>query len=530
MASLFELFAASLRRSPLHPALVLDGQSWTYQELADEAALVAGAIMEYAPSKNPLIGIFADRGPIAYSGVLGILGAGRGFVPLHHEYPQARLLEIIERAELDLIICDTQAVEPLLSALSTLSRPITLIAPELNESALAAHAPNRHKLITGTELPSAPQARFFTKASPKDLAYLLFTSGSTGKPKGVAVRHKSASIYLQHMVRSLELNAQDRISQTFKLAFDLAIHDLFTTWAAGATLYPLSRSARMAPGRFIRQNELTVWFSVPTTALTMERFRQVAPGAFPSLRLSLFCGEHLPASLVERWQEAAPNSQIHNIYGPTEATIAVTSYRWQGRAAAGAMRNDIVPLGEPFPGTKLLIVDENDRPVPPQTPGELLLSGVQITDGYWQDPARTKESYITLPGDDDALWYRTGDLVVRDEQGNLHILGRKDHQIQLAGHRVELSEIDHALRQACGHGLVASIPWPIRSGTVGGIVSFIVTDKPLDQTALLTKCRQSLPPYMLPSKIIGLDALPRNTSGKIDRNALRQMLDSGEVS
>lgn len=529
MASLIELFAAAAQRSPSHRALVLDGQSWTYRELAYKAALIAATIEERAPSKNPLVGIFAERGVIAYSGVLGILAARRAFVPLHHEYPEQRLLEIIERAELDLLIADEDALAPLSTVAAKIHRPLTIIAPEISEPPPSLSAGRNLSIITARELAESPGRLIINEPSPEDLAYLLFTSGSTGKPKGVAVRHKSVCLYIDHMVRSLRLNPSDRISQTFKLAFDLAIHDLFTTWAAGATLYPLSRSARMAPGRFIRQNELTVWFSVPTTALTMERFRQIAPEAFPSLRLSLFCGEHLPATLVESWAKAAPNSEIHNIYGPTEATIAVTSYRWQGRAAAGAMQNDIVPLGSPFPGTKLLIVDEDNQAVAPGTPGELLLAGPQITDGYWQDPERTKASYITLPDQGDQIWYRTGDIVLRDEQANLHILGRKDHQIQLAGHRVELSEVDQALRHACGHGLVASIPWPINSGTVGGIVSFVVSEGPLDPGDLLAKCREKLPPYMLPSRIIALPSFPQTTSGKLDRNALRQMLDQGEI-
>lgn len=530
MASLIELFAASCERFPSNTALVLDGQSWTYQQLAREASSLAAAIDQATPSQNPLVGIFADRGILGYSGTLAISAAGRGFVPLHHEYPAERHLEIIERAELDIIIADEEALQPLSQILKKLRRPLTIIAPTIGAHPLNLSINPPHRLLTAGDIPTDVEQLIQRTPTPESLAYLLFTSGSTGKPKGVAVKNKAATLYIRHMVQSLQITHQDRLSQTFKLAFDLAIHDLFTAWAAGATLYPLSRSARMAPGRFIRQNELTVWFSVPTTALTMARFRQIAPGAFPSLRLSLFCGEHLPATLVEQWAEAAPNSEIHNIYGPTEATIAVTSYTWQGRDAAGKMRNDIVPLGEPFPGTKLLIVDKDDRPVPTGTTGELLLAGPQITDGYWRDPERTKESYITLPNEGDQIWYRTGDLVVRDQDQNLHILGRKDHQIQLAGHRVELSEVDQALRMASNSGLVASIPWPIHSGTVGGIVSFIVSDGPLDEQAILNKCREHLPPYMLPSRIIGLSSLPATTSGKIDRNALRNMLVQREAS
>ncbi len=527
MSSLLRGFTDSVQHYPARAALYLDGQYWSYEQLAERAARIAEAVSTTGTT-SPLVGVLAAQGLTAYSSILGVLGAGKGYVPIYPYFPPERILDIITRSEIDVLILSEKALDHLQPLLEGCPRELTIIAPEVSDLAMWRDSGRSGQLLSSGDLPASPSPLASPEVDPHSTAYLLFTSGSTGTPKGVAVSHKSARAYIDHISRAYQVRPDDRISQTFKLAFDLSVHDLFVTWSSGACLYPLSRRARMAPGRFIRNHELTLWFSVPTLGMTMDRFRQLAPGAFPSLRASLFCGEALPASLAQKWSEAAPNSTVDNLYGPTEATIAITSYRWQGEDSLPHCRNGVVPLGRAFPGQETSILDPETNERGEQT-GELLLSGSQLTAGYWRAPQLTEERFIRLPSAPDRRWYRTGDLVVEDDRGCLHFLGRIDDQIQIGGHRIELAEIDFALRQACNHDLAITVAWPYRTDEVGGIVGFVASENPTDEAALLASCRRKLPAYMIPDRIVTLPTLPCNSNGKIDRSALRAMLDNDEV-
>ena len=529
MPSLLRGFAESVKQHPTRPALCLEDRCWSYEALAEKAAAIAEVIDAIAPSENGLAGVFAAGSLTAYTGIIGILSAGRGYVPVHPKFPPDRLVDIVDRSGVDVLIVDRQALEKLDALLQRTSRTLAVIAPEFNDLRLWARRYRRHRFVSAQAMTHAAPPFELPYVEPEETAYLLFTSGSTGEPKGVAVSHQNARAYVDYIGHRYGIQPNDRVSQTFKLAFDLSVHDLFTTWSSGACLYPLSQRARMAPGRFIRRHELTRWFSVPTLGMTMDRFRQLAPGAFPSLRTSLFCGEPLPASLAQKWADAAPNSSVDNLYGPTEATIAITSYRWGGPQCRERCRNGIVPLGQAFPEQQTLVLNAQGDIAGTNETGELLLSGSQVCKGYWNAPEITAQCFIKHGQTGDRIWYRTGDLVEVDDDGDLHFVGRIDDQIQLQGHRVELAEVDCALRRCCGHDLAISVAWPYGAEEVGGIVGFVASDAPVDEGAMLQQCRQHLPDYMIPTRIVDLDHLPRNASGKIDRGALQRMLDNGEV-
>src|SRR5439155_5413193 len=203
---------------------------------------------------------------------------------------------------------------------------------------------------------------------------------------------------------------EDRCSQTFDVTFDLSVHDMFVTWEAGACLCCPTRKELIKPGEFISGSRLTTWFSVPSTGVFMKKLGMLKPDMYPGLRLSLFCGEALPTEVARAWSEAAPNSIIENIYGPTELTIACTAYRWNRDSSPAECELGIVPIGEPFDGTEAIVVDENLQEVSVGMPGELLMTGPQVTLGYWQDPERTSKAFVIPPGRRQ-IYYRTGDRV-----------------------------------------------------------------------------------------------------------------------
>ena len=216
----------------------------------------------------------------------------------------------------------------------------------------------------------------------------------------------------------------------------------------------------MSPGSFVRKHELTFWFSVPSTVATMARLRMLAPGEFPSLRVSLFCGEALPVGLARMWRQAAPNSIIENLYGPTEATIAITAYRVPDDETLAGGRG-VVPIGLPFPGQRAAVIDAAGNLVRDGEPGELCVGGSQVATGYWRLPEITAERFAAPLGvSEESRWYRTGDRVVRDPECGFVFLGRLDRQAKIRGHRVDLQEVETVVREVAGSQSVAALAWP----------------------------------------------------------------------
>ncbi len=531
MASLLDGFVDSVRRYPRQVALVLDNRRLTYEELALRASTIATAIDQASPGDSPLVGLLATESVSAYAGVLAILGAGRGFVPIDPTHPPKRILNIVAHSGVDTLVVGQEALDRLDGLLHEIGHPLEIIAPEADELRGVSARHQRHRFRCGADMPS-PVELIDACDDPPGPAYLLYTSGSTDAPRGVAVTHRNACAYLDAMSQRLELAPDDRCSHTFPLSFDLSIHDLFMTWSAGATVVVWTSPTRTDPARYIDHHRLTSWFSVPTVAMTMERLGELRPHRFCSIRQTLFCGEPLPRSVAEAWRQAAPHSSILNLYGPTEATVAIAAYRFDpDDEPPDLQRRDIVSLGRLFDGQQALIVTGERRPLGPDTPGsgELWLSGTQVTDGYWRAPEATTQRFVRLHKDDERTWFRTGDRVERDAGGRLHFLGRLDDRIKVRGHHVELGEVDRALRRACGHPMAAAVGWPRSKTAVYGLVGLVATDKPLDRARVLARCRRHLPNSIVPDRIIGLGSLPTNGRGKIDRLAMQRLLQQQEI-
>jgi len=357
------------------------------------------------------------------------------------------------------------------------------------------------------------------------VAYLLFTSGSTGEPKGVPIHHSNVRSYIEYISNRYEVNERDRFSQEFDMTFDLSVHDMFVCWERGACLFCVPEKSAMLPAKFIRDRELTMWFSVPSVVALLSKMRLLQPGCFPNLRFSLFCGEPLAAAHAQHWQEAAPNSIVENLYGPTETTIAISHYRWDPSKSPQECLNGIVPIGWMFAGQQCRVVDHERSEV--SETGELCLAGSQVTDGYWNNPEKTRRQFVRFPETCETLWYRTGDLVKRGENGCLYYLGRIDHQVKIRGYRVELQEIEVVLRKASQAEQVVAVPWPVVDGSADGVVAFVSGVSKVDELQILNRCREALPDYMVPRKIYWLEEIPLNHNGKIDRKKLAKLLEGG---
>ncbi|MCA2183178.1 AMP-binding protein [Nonomuraea glycinis] len=494
--TLYQWFADSAARHSERIALEAGGTSLTYAELDTLSARLAAELVRACGGPPARAGLYAARTPFAFAGYLAIQRLGATAVPLNPAVPEARNLTVAARASLDVVLAD-----------AGLSPPPAFPAPLLASSLADPPAPG--------PLPAG-------EPDPDGLAYVLFTSGSTGTPKGVPVRHRSVDAYLTHIVPRYALAPGCRVSQTFDLTFDLSVFDMFAAWGGGATLVVPGRYDLLKPVAFVNRERLTHWFSVPSVVSLAMRLRRLAPGAMPSLRWSLFCGEPLSLRQAGAWQAAAPGSVLENLYGPTELTISCTQYRLPADPAAWpGTANGTVPIGLPYPGVEHVVLDGDGRPA---DEGELCLRGVQRFPGY-ADPADDAGRFVSFDGvrarDGEAVteesWYRTGDRVAwRD--GLLVHLGRLDQQVKISGHRVELGEIEATLRGLPGVLEAVVLALPDRDGELA--LEAACTGHGLDGVALAKGVAEVLPGYMVPRTVTVLEALPLNANGKVDRRAV----------
>jgi acyl-coenzyme A synthetase/AMP-(fatty) acid ligase len=240
----------------------------------------------------------------------------------------------------------------------------------------------------------------------------------------------------------------------------------------------------------------------------------------------LFCGEALPVDLAQAWAAAAPNAVLENLYGPTEVTIACTAYRFDPSRSLAECRGGLVPIGDPLPGMLALVVDDSLGEVAAGEAGELLMGGPQVTLGYWRDPERTATAFAVPPGRAE-VFYRTGDRVCRPAGGGpLLYLGRLDNQVKIQGYRVELEEVEAALREAAQVETAIAVGWPLNASGADGIVAFLGAGT-VDLEVVRERVRQRLPAYMLPRTIHRVTEFPLTAHGKVDRRELRRMLEEG---
>jgi amino acid adenylation domain-containing protein len=506
------------RMTPQAPAVVCQGQLLTYAELAERAAGLAASLASSrgwrSDRQPPRVGIFASRGIDACVALLGACWAGATYVPIGLKQPEERILALLAQCKLSAIIADDQGMKLLTERLLA-ACPQRVI--HVSQGTAADKTPGR---IQSTGLPPVISQEPALMAA-SDTAYIIFTSGTTGVPKGVMISAGAVRHYVTMIAERLELRASDRALETCELSFDFSVHNMFSTWEAGAALYILPAATVMNAVKFARNSGLTVWNSVPSLAGMLRQIKALAPGSLAALRVTVFGGEQLPASTLVAWQSAAPNSVIVNLYGPTEATVFCLGQTVTSAPSPLTPGRDVVAIGTPLPGNEAAVVDRDGRPLPDGSPGELVIAGKQLADGYLEAPELNAARFPTL---NDKRWYRTGDLALRDTAGRFHCLGRIDNQVKVLGYRVELEEIDAHLRVVSGADVVGSVAWPLADGLASGIVSFVGTsDIAAERIIDLLKTR--VPPYMLPNRIIFLKKMPLNPNGKVDRSTLRKLLD-----
>jgi amino acid adenylation domain-containing protein len=461
-----------------------------------------------------------------YTALLATLLAGNAYVPLSLTFPPRYNRQLIERADLVVLAVDKEGQRSLPALLERLERPLTILLPDSSVPRQFEEAFPQHTFL-GEDILAESNGLEARDGNENELAYILFTSGSTGVPKGVPVMHSSIVPLIESLLTRHQITSQDRIAQVNDLTFDLSVAEMFTSWFSGATLCPLQGSLLTNLTEFVRRCRINVLHASPSVGLSAQKMGQLKPNSFSDLRITVFAGEALPIQLVKIWSEAAPNSLIDNLYGPTEAAVYVTGCTWRPDMPPAHLQNGTVPIGYPLPGVKIRIVDDELKDVTAGEKGELLLGGPQVASGYLADPDKTGSAFIR-PVNCDDIYYRTGDIVARADAGPLIFYGRKDHQIKILGMRVELGQIEAALREATGVMDVAAIGWPPLKTSFAGVVAFIGKLE-CDLSSIRERLSKLLSRAVVPKDIYLMDRLPLTTSGKIDRNKLRSMLESNQL-
>lgn len=497
---------------PDETAIVAGKQAISYGDFVAQAQCLAANLAPKLKSRR--IGILGTRSIEAYLGIAAACWAGATYVPLNLKWPRERLLELMGNLKLDAIIVDANGARMVDEQVRRLARN-TIILPILGEH-------DEFTTLADLDPVTMPLP---AERDESDTAYIMFTSGTTGLPKGVVISNGSLATYLDQVRPWTNFTPQDRVCESCDITFDLSVHNMFLAFETGASLHLMSPLDMMAPQNFIRRNEVTATLLVPTVVNMMRRAGALKPNLFPSLRLSVFCGEPLPLTTAQDWADAAPNAVIENIYGPTEGTVVCTRQTLTDPPLITESRN-ILAIGKPFDSFRIAILDDNLKPVRGKKVGQIALHGPQLADGYFNASRQTDAQFKIIDGE---RWYLTGDLGYRDRKGVFHHMGRTDNQVKVKGNRIELEEVEMHFRRACQTDLAAIVAWPMVDGAAEGLVGFTTSDIRTPK-AIQAIMERTLPRYMVPQRIEYRPELPLNPSGKTDRKALKAELEGERES
>lgn len=497
-SSFLDRFRAAVERDPGAPAVIAGGETVDYRALDRRSDAVARALVGLGVGPESLVGLWAERSVAAIVGLLGVLKAGGAFVPLDPALPVNRLAHIAGEVEMAAMVVGSAPPASLVEAVGD-ERMVSAVDPAMEDGP-----------VTASDL-------------PETAAYLLFTSGSTGEPKGVVVSRGHLASYVAEIVERLGFEPGERFASVSTLAADLGHTMVFPALATGGALVLFSAEEIGDPRAFARamtEHRVDALKIVPTHLGAL--LQESDPSKVMPRRRLVLGGERTSLDLAERVLSAA-DCEVHNHYGPTEATVGVATQ--DVRSWWREPRSASVPVGRPLGTTRIDVVDAGFRRAPLWVTGEIVLGGDHVARGYHGRPAATASVFVPDPfsGRSGARLYRTGDLGRVLGDGSVEFVGRRDRQLKIRGFRVEIGEIEATLRRHPAVRAAVVVPREDPGDGAGNVrlIAYVVPEG--DEEAgsdLHDFLRAELPAFMVPHGVEPIESVPRTPNGKVDVAAL----------
>jgi len=518
MAYILQQFLTnSAKQNPDKPAVWARGRTLTYRELNERSNQVANLLRSRGVEKGDRVGIYFSKAVESLCAMFGVLKAGGVYVPLDPLAPVERISYIISNCEMKGLITSGEKLRGL-DAGKIPSVKLFLITED------KANGLDRPEVASWSEVDSFPKdSSPELQTTTTDLAYILYTSGSTGRPKGVMLTHQNALTFVEWCAEEFQVTSEDHLSNHAPLHFDLSVFDVYNAIKAGATVHMVPEEVAKFPAslaKFIEEQGITIWYSVPSALVFLLLHGNMKAEKLAKMRVLLFAGEVFPMKYLKQLADFLPNVALYNLYGPTETNVC--TYYLVDRERLKTQEK--LPIGRACANTEVFAVNDQDQIVRAQgETGELYVRGPAVTPGYWADTEKTHKMCVPnrfQPHFEEKM-YKTGDLVMFDEYGDYLFLGRRDSQIKSRGYRIELGEIESALLSHPGVREAAALAIPDEE--IGARIRAVVAPHEpgsLTVVDLQKHCAARIPSYMIPEMIELRDALPKTSTGKIDRVSL----------
>ncbi|EMK3530259.1 non-ribosomal peptide synthase/polyketide synthase [Pseudomonas aeruginosa] len=511
--SVEQLFASRAAMEPERVALLFEERQLSYGELNAQANRLAHRLIELGVGPDVLVGIAVERGLEMIVSLLAVLKAGGAYVPLDPEYPQERLGYMIEDSGIALLLSQSHLLQRLPAA-----------------SGIACLA-----LDQARDWQDRPASDPQLRAHPQNLAYVMFTSGSTGRPKGVGISRESLSRHTHVSLEFFGIGPDDRVLQFSTFNFDGFVEQLYPPLACGASVVLRGTEiwdSETLYREIVERRITTVDLTTAYWNMLAKDFANQGVRDYGALRQVHAGGEAMPPESLVAWKAAGlEHVRLLNTYGPTEATVTVTTLDCAPYVDGSKAIPATMPIGKVLPGRAIYLLDDAGQPAPVGAVGELVIGAELLARGYFKRPDLTAARFIPDPFDEQGggRLYRTGDLARYGADGVIEYVGRVDHQVKVRGFRIELGEIEACLGEhpAVREALVIAI-----EGTAGAqLVAYLVPQAEALASATLevqaalrnelkALLRDSLPEYMVPAHLLFLERLPLSPNGKVDRKAL----------
>jgi amino acid adenylation domain-containing protein len=490
------------------------GSSITYRELRGLSDRLRDRLVKLGVRPGDRVGFWIRKSIEGVATIFGALKTGAAYVPVDPSAPATRNGYILSDCAVAAVVVESRFKAALLSELSGHGAQPAILTID----GIGGGVHLRAALDEEDRRAKAPPAKTAV-SQPDDLAYILYTSGSTGKPKGVILTHRNAVSFVEWCSETFAPTLEDRFSSHAPFHFDLSILDIYTCVKHGATLVVVGEEIGKKPelAQLIADMKITVWYSAPSILSLMAQYGKLESRNYASLRLVLFAGEVFPIthlkSLVRQW----PHPRYFNLYGPTETNVCTW---YEVPKPIPDDRAEPMPIGRVCSHLEGVVIDAEGKTVAKGAEGELCIRGAGVTQGYWNLPEQTRNSFVTFGAA--PAYYRTGDVVVEEGGGNFRYLGRKDRMIKKRGFRIELGEIEACLYRHPGIREAAAIALP--DDVLGMKVYAHVSCKEGNRLSLIelkTFCSEHIPVYMVPDVFTFHPVLPKTSTDKVDYQTLK---------